>query len=65
MLSDHVQADRRFVQEQHLGRVQQRGGQFHLHPLAQRQLAHRLLQQMADVQQLGQFIKRGLELIGR
>ena len=42
VLGDHVQADRRLVEEQHLGRVQQGGDQFHLHPLAQRQLADRL-----------------------
>ena len=56
VLGDHVQADRRLVEEQHLGRVQQRGDQFHLHPLAQRQLADRLAEQVADVEQLGQLV---------
>ena len=51
VLSHHVQTDRRLVQKQHLRRMQQGGDQLHLHPLAQRQLAHRLLQQSPHVQQ--------------
>ena len=62
MLGDHVQADRRLVEEQHVGRVQQRGDQLHLHPLAQRQFADRLPQQLADVEQVGQLVARPLEL---
>ena len=46
VLRDHVQPDRRFVEEQHFGRVEQGGDQLHFHPLAQRQLAHRLAEQL-------------------
>ena len=42
-----VEADRRLVEEQHLGRVEQGGDQLHLHPLAERQLADRLVEQLA------------------
>ncbi len=61
VLSHDVQADRRLVQEQHLGRVQQRGDQLHLHSLAQRQFANRLLQQVPDSQQVRHLVPRSLE----
>ena len=60
VLGDHVEADRRLVEKQHLGRVEQGGDQFHLHPLAQRQLAHRLAEQLPHVEQIDQFVARAL-----
>ena len=61
VLGDHVEADRRLVEKQHLGRVQQGGDQLHLHPLAERQFAHRLPQQRADLEQFDQFVARAVE----
>ncbi len=63
VLSDHVEPDGGFVQEEHLRRVQQGGDQLHLHPLAQRQLADRLRQQFPHVQQFHQLVPRPFELI--
>ena len=42
--------------------MQQRGDQLHLHPLAQRELAHRLLGQLLHAQETGQLIQRVPEL---
>ena len=63
MLGDHVQADRRLVEEQDLRAVQQGGDEFHLHPLAQRQFADRPAQQAMDVEHLGQAVAGFLELL--
>ena len=51
LLADHVQADRRLVQEQHLGAVQQRRGQLAAHPLAQRELPDRGVEERVQVEQ--------------
>ncbi|MNG10389.1 hypothetical protein D3C84_938530 [compost metagenome] len=54
-LGDDVQTDRRLVEEQNVRVVQQRGGQIGSHSLAQRQLAHRRIHELAKLQQLGKF----------
>ena len=64
VLGDHVQADGGLVEEQHVGRVQQRGDQLHLHPLAQRQLADRLREQPAHAEHVGQLVAGALEPLG-
>ena len=51
-----VEADRRFVQEQHLRPVQQRAGDLHLHALAERQVADRLAHQVAEVEELDELV---------
>ena len=58
LLHRHVEADRRLVEEQHLRPVQQRAGDLHLHPLAERQVADRLVDQVADVEQLDEVVAR-------
>ena len=62
MLGNDIQADGRLVEKQHVGRVQQGGDQFHFHPLAQRQLADRLVKQLAHAEQIGQFVAGLVEL---
>jgi len=64
VLGHHVQPDRRFVQEQDLGRVEQGGDQFHFHALAQRQLADRLAEQVAHAEHGGKLIAGPLEAGG-
>ncbi len=59
-LGGDIQPDGGFIEEQHLGAVQQPGGQLALHALAQRQVAHRFLEQRPQLQQLIQFLERGL-----
>ena len=56
LLADDVQADRRLVQDQQLGGVQQRRGDLAAHPLAERQLAHRGVEAAAQLQQLDQLV---------
>ena len=51
LLSD-VQADGRLVEHQQLGGVQQRGGDLAAHPLAERQLAHRGVEERLHLEQL-------------
>ena len=58
LLHRHVEADRRLVEEQHLRAVQQRPGDLDLHPLAEREVAHRLGDEVADVEQLDQLVAR-------
>ena len=63
MLGDHVQADRRLVEKEDLGTVEQGGDELHLHPLAERKFANRPAQQAMDVEHLGQAIAGLLELL--
>ena len=56
LLHDHVEADRRLVEEQHLGRVQERGGDLAAHALAERELAHRRAQVFPDPERLDEQV---------
>ena len=51
LLAHHVEPDRRLVEEQHLRPVQQRGGQLAAHPLAERELPHRDVEERVEVEQ--------------
>ena len=55
LLGQQVEADGRLVEEQDLGLVQQARGQLAAHPLAERQVAHRLVEQVGGVEQLAQL----------
>ena len=61
-LHGDVQPDRRLVQEQHPRPVQQGRRHLALHPLAQGEAAHRLLQQGPQVKQVDQLVKCRPEL---
>ena len=58
LLHRHVEPDRRLVEEEHLRPVQQRADDLDLHPLAERELPHRLAHEIADVEQLDQLVAR-------
>ena len=60
-----VEPDGRLVEEQHARPVEQRRHQLALHPLAQRQLAGRLVDEVADLQQLDQLAHRLVGLRAR
>ena len=61
-LHGDVEADRRLVEEEHLRVVQQRAGDLALHPLAEAEVAHRLAQQLAELQQIDQLVQPGAEI---
>src|SRR2546423_5978727 len=52
VLDQHVQADRRLVEEQHLGLVQERQRDLAAHPLPERELAHGEALELADAQKV-------------
>ena len=52
VLDQHVQADRRLVEEQHLRLVQERQRDLAAHPLPERKLAHGEALELADAQQV-------------
>jgi hypothetical protein len=54
-LGQQVEPDGRLVEEQDLGVVQQARGQLAAHPLAQGQVAHRLVEEVAGVEQLAEL----------
>ena len=54
-LADHVEADRGLVEVEDLRVVQQRRGDVAAHPLAERELPHRGVEQVAEVEQLGEL----------
>ena len=64
-LHGHIQANGRFIEEQHFGPMQQRADKFHLHAFAQRQIADRLLDKILDLEQFNEFIARLFELGSR
>ena len=66
LLHRHVEPDRRLVEEQHLRPVEERADDLDLHPLPEREVAHRLADQVADVEQLDQLVaeSRGSRLGG-
>jgi len=61
-LHRHVQPDGWLVEKQHFGAMEQRGRQLALHALAQRQLAHLLLEQRLQAEQIVEFFQRRLVL---
>ena len=50
-----VETDRRLVEEEDLGLVQEARGQLAAHPLPERQVAHRHVEAVRGVEQLGQL----------
>ena len=56
-LADHVEADRRLVEVEHLRVVQQRRGDVAAHPLAEAELAHRGVELVAEVEQLDEAVE--------
>ena len=64
VLGDDVEADRGLVEEQHFGRVEQGGDELHLHPLAERELADRLVEQLRDAQQVDELVLLALKRVG-
>ena len=56
-LAHHVQADGRLVEVEHLGVVQQRGGDVAAHPLAEAELAHRGVELVAEVEQVDEPVE--------
>jgi len=65
LLADHVQADRRLVEEQDLRPVQQGGGQLAAHPLAQGELAHGRVEELVEFEHGAALGQAGLVLGGR
>ena len=61
VLGDHVEADRGLVEKQHLGLVQERRHELELHPLAEREFADRLEDQLPHAEQVDEFVARPLE----
>ncbi len=55
LLGHQVEPDGRLVEEQDLGVVQQARGELAAHPLAERQVAHRLVEQVGGVEQLAEL----------
>ena len=52
LLHRDIEADRRLVQEKHLRPMQKRADDLHFHPLAEREVAHGLAHEVADIEQL-------------
>ena len=65
LLHRHVEADRRLVEEEHLRPMQERADDLGLHPLTERELPHRLADEVADVEQLDQLVPQRHELVAR
>ena len=65
LLHRHVEADRRLVEEEHPRLVQERADDLGLHPLPERELPHRLPDEVADVEQLDQLVAQRRELVAR
>jgi hypothetical protein len=63
LLHRHVEADRRLVEEEHLRLVQQGGDDPDLHPLAEREIAHRLADEIPDLEQVDQLVAHR-EIVG-
>ena len=54
LLTNHVQTDGWFVEKEDARLMNQRGDQLHLHPLAQRQLAHHHIHFVLNLEKFGQ-----------
>ena len=69
LLHRDVEPDRRLVEEQDLRPMEQRAGDLDLHPLAERQVANRLADEVAEVEQLDELVaclrEIGLAAAGR
>jgi len=61
-LGDHVEADRRFVEEEDAGPVEQGRDQLHLHPLTERQLADHDVELRPHVEEVDELVERLLVL---
>ena len=59
-LHRHVQPDGRLVEEDHLRAMEERRGDLAFHPLAQREVAHRLAQERPEFQKLGKLVEQAL-----
>ncbi len=59
-LGQEVEADRRLVQEEHLGPVEESRGDLHLHPLAEREAPHLNAEQILESEELDEFAQRPL-----
>ena len=59
VLAHDVEADRRLVEEQQLGTVQQRGGELAAHALPERELAHRRAEELVELEQLDALVEPG------
>ena len=62
-LADDVEPDRRLVEVDDLGVVQQRGGDVAAHPLAERQLPDRRVEEGAEVEQVDECDEVGAEAV--
>src|SRR5207249_11217487 len=62
LLGGDVEAQRGLIEEQERRAMQQRVGELALHALAQRQLAHRLLQYVAELEQVDQLDRKSTRL---
>jgi hypothetical protein len=51
-LAGDVEADRRLIEKEHTRRVDERGDEFHLHPLAEAQLTHHRVELICAIEQL-------------
>ena len=56
-LHGDIDADRRFIEKEHVGPVEQRDADLAFHALAERQGAHLLLEDVADIQQCDQLVE--------
>ena len=61
VLGHHVEADGGLVEKQHLGLVQERRDELELHPLAEREFADRLEDQLPHAEQVDEFVPRLLK----
>ena len=64
-LHRHVEPDRRLVEEEHAGAVKERRRELALHPLAEGELAGRLLQEGRDGEELDELVERPAVLVAR
>ena len=65
LLGDDIEADRRLVQVEDRRLVEERRRQVAAHPLAERELAHRLIEEGGEVEQLGETAQIRRVAVGR
>jgi len=64
LLRNHVKANGRLVEEQHLGLVEQRRDEFHFHAFAEGKFADADVEFVADIEQFAHFGDGALEAVG-
>jgi hypothetical protein len=64
VLSHDIEPDRRLVEKEHLRLVEERGDEFELHPLAERELPNRLQDQLPHSEQIDELVADPLEPAG-